>query len=158
MAVNSEDVQRIIDAAMNDQAKSASDFIELFERAWIQLRDRRQEPGCSTDLDLAAAEHYLFARYMVASGKARETELTSLAEACYGKKLRDTFGSPNALAETLAPDLSVVTWGMLGGKHGAADHRNAMLESRRHFGGTRMTLLAGRSGNYSSQGTPTTTR
>ena len=161
MATNGENIRRIVDTALNDQAQFASDFIELLRRAWIQLSDRRCEPGRSTDLDLAAAEHYLLARYLVASGEVGEAQMSVIAEGYYGKKFWDSaFANSSTVTVTSNPvsqlDLGVVAWGVVGAKHGAADHARHHVSRSPPFWRPVDELPLGESGKYGSVGTATT--
>ena len=155
MGTDVENVRRIVATAMDNQAKVTTNFIEVLKLAWIELRERRQQPGGSTDLDLAAAEHYLFARFLVASGEVREGQMETIVEVYYNKKLNDSAkGNANAMAVTAnpvsKPDKGVMNWGLLGAKHGAADHTKCRVSKRPPLWRSIDDLLPGPGGLYGS--------
>ena len=163
MGTDVENVRRTVATAMKNQEKNARNFIEILQLAWIELRDRRQKPGGSTDLDLAAAEHYLFARFMVASGEVREGQMETLVEGYYLKKQWDLqSGNPNAMAvganPVSKPDKGVMNWGLLGAKHGADDHTKYKISRTPPFWRSIDDLMGESGGWYSSLGTGQPTR
>src|SRR5258708_21608769 len=97
------------------------------EVAFRDLQNERRVPGASLDLDLAAAEHYLFARFMVCRGVVSPLQMRTLIIAYDAKKWIDRArGNPNATATTPNPvspsDTDVVLWGLRGVSEGSLDH------------------------------------
>jgi len=127
MAVNEKNAWRFICTALERNEERAAGFIESIRAAWKELRDHRQKPGSTTNLDLTAAEHYLFARWCVASGNVSKDQMIDLSQRYYRKKRWDAFmDAMNEDAVTAGPapepDLGVVIFGVMGALQGAADH------------------------------------
>lgn len=66
MAVDDKKVETLI-ADYQGRFKGASDDLERNRLAFRAIKDFRNAAGDSTDESLAAAEHYLFSRYMVSN-------------------------------------------------------------------------------------------
>lgn len=97
------------------------------EVAFRNLQSLRRVPGASLDLDLAAAEHYMFARFMVCRGAVSVMQMKALVVGYDMKKWIDRArGNPNATATTAnpvsPPDSGVVRWGLQGADEGSRDH------------------------------------
>src|SRR5262249_26267549 len=97
------------------------------EVAFRSLQSARRVPGASLDIDLAAAEHYLFARFMVCRGAVSAVQMRALVIGYDAKKWIDRArGDPNATATTSnpvsPPALEVVRWGLAGVNEGSSDH------------------------------------
>ena len=126
MAVNDANVSAIVARALANpgDADMCCGKVGIGFRA---LQAARQVPGASLDMDLAAAEHYLFARWMVCTGTVSPTQMKALVVGYDVKKWIDKFrGKPNATAVTTnpvsPPDSGVVRWGLKGATEGTADH------------------------------------
>lgn len=124
MAVIDSRVQEFIDQAMKNPGLGCCDAHEI---AFRYLQKHRQEPGRSLDLELAAAEHYMFARWMVCAGHVSPTQMRVLVIGYDLKKLLDSaIGDPDREAVTdnpvSPPDIGVVMWGLKGVSHGSEDH------------------------------------
>ena len=127
MAVNEENVWRLIHTALKRNEAHGSDAIDSIDAAWQELRGLGEKPGGSMDLDIAAAEHYLFARWYVASGNMSKRQMIDLFKWYYMKTrwvAAMDIPTDDAPADTpvQAPDIGVVTFGILGAIQGAADH------------------------------------
>ena len=128
MSVNDTEVRRIIQEAMNAVPGDPSDTCcGRVRQAFRRLQARRQQPGQSLDLELAAAEHNLFARWMVCSGNVSTFQMHLLVDGYSLKKIIDRMrGDPNAEAVTdnpvSPPDPGVHMWGRLGVIEGGRDH------------------------------------
>lgn len=97
------------------------------EIAFRYLQALRRKPGRSLDLELAAAEHYLFARWMVCAGVVRPYQMRLLVVGYDLKKTLDkATGDPNKEATTSnpvsPPDIGVTAWGLKGVSDGDEDH------------------------------------
>lgn len=124
MAVIDSRVQEFIDQAMKNPGLGCCGKAGI---AFRTLQKLRQQPGRSLDLELAAAEHYMFARWMVCEGRVGPTQMRVLVIGYDLKKLLDSVtGDPNREAVTdnpvSPPDIGVVTWGLKGVSDGSADH------------------------------------
>ena len=113
------------------------------------LQARRQVPGASLDMDLAAAEHYLFARFMVCRGVVGPTQMRALIVGYDIKKWIDRArGKPNATATTIESGITAGWCGCaLGPERCHRRHRrscrNATPWSKRRSGG-RLNRCSGR--------------
>ena len=128
MSVNDTEVRRITSEAINRAPINPRDTCcGRVRNAFRNLQSRRQIPGASLDLELAAAEHYMFARLMVCSGHVSQTQMRMLVDGYHMKKMIDRLrGDPNAEAVTSnpvsPPDPGVHQWGRVGLIDGQADH------------------------------------
>jgi len=126
MAVNDSNVRNLIHRAMSN-AVTGGGCCGQVEVAFRSLQTTRRLPGRSLDLDLAAAEHYLFARFMVCTGTVSGTQMRILVVGYDAKKWIDRArGKPDSEATTgnpvSPPDSDVVRWGLTGVNEGASDH------------------------------------
>ena len=126
MPVNDANVQAIISRAMAN-AGNADACCGRVEVAFRTLQAERRVPGRSLDLDLAAAEHFLFSQFMVCTGTVSPTQMRALVVGYDVKKWIDRArGDPNSTATTSnpvsPPDTGVVRWGLRGVSDGASDH------------------------------------
>ena len=126
MSVDDATVQQLIAQALA-AAGPATECCDQTERAFRDLQKRRQRPGNSLDLNLAAAEHYLFARWMVCSGAVSAMQMRAIVVGYDLKKALDRLrGKANAEQVTAnpvsRPDAGVVRWGLAGVGAGGADH------------------------------------
>lgn len=124
MAVIDARVQEFIDQAMKNPGLGCCGKVEI---AFRTLQKLRQQPGRSLDLELAAAEHYLFARSMVCAGYVGPTQMRVLVIGYDLKELLDSAtGDPNKEAVTSnpvsPPDIGVLSWGLKGVSDGSDDH------------------------------------
>ncbi|HEV3024059.1 MAG TPA: hypothetical protein VGX76_16400, partial [Pirellulales bacterium] len=92
-----------------------------------RLQASRRVAGASLDMNLAAAEHYMFARWGVGIGWVHPMQMRTLVLAYDLKKLKDRVeGEPNASRTTTnpvsPPDVDVVRWGLRGVDQGVIDH------------------------------------
>jgi hypothetical protein len=94
--------------------------------AFRPLQAQRQQPGNSLDLNLAAAEHYMFARWMVCTGRVGPFQMRLLVRGYDMKKRWDRMlGDPDREAVTAnpvsPPDEDVRAWGLRGVTDGETD-------------------------------------
>lgn len=126
MSVNDEAVQKIIDAELTNYGWETDKCCGTIHDAFRSLQRYRQIPGNSIDLNYAAAEHYLFARWMVCSGNVSPTQMKVLVAGYDAKKWLDSkSGTPNLEAVTAnpvsQPSWEVMSWGLKGCNEGGAD-------------------------------------
>jgi len=125
MSVDDDRVQKIINEAI---AKASGEGPDQIEEAWHALKAKRDvapgpgETPASLDLELAAAENYMFARYAVGSGSVGRWQMGQLAMLYYTSKLLgiDTRTSSNPQSPH---DMGVANWGLKGANHGEADRK-----------------------------------
>lgn len=127
MSTNDARVLGFINRAMSDARASSDACCGQVCKAFRLLQTERRKPGNSMDLDLAAAEHYLFARCMVCSGSVNKMQMKALTIGYDLKKALDkALGDANKLQTTSnpvsPPDLDVVAWGLSGADEGENDH------------------------------------
>ena len=135
MPVNDDNVRILIAGALAN-AGNGDACCGKVEVGFRDLQARRQVPGASLDMDLAAAEHYLFAPFMVCRGVVGPTQMRALIVGYDIKKWIDRArGKPNATAVTsnpvTPPDGAVVRWGLKGVTDGIADKSkcNALVKT-----------------------------
>lgn len=126
MPVNDANVRILVARAMANFG-NADACCGQVEVAFRNLQSARRVPGASLDLDLAAAEHYLFARFMVCTGTVSPAQMRALVIGYDAKKWIDRArGDPNATATTgnpvSPPNTDVVLWGLTGVSEGSRDH------------------------------------
>ncbi len=126
MPVNDENVRLLIAGALANAGDGHACCGQVTV-GFRELQRRRQVPGASLDLDLAAAEHYLFARYLICMGMVGPFQMRALILGYDIKKWIDSArGRPNAMATTDNPvsprDPGVVRWAIQGMDDGIADH------------------------------------
>lgn len=97
------------------------------EVAFRYLQSQRRFPGKSLDISLAAAEHYMFSRWLVCSGKVSSFQMRIIVIGYDVKKLLDfALGDPNKMKTTgnpvSPPNFWVVLWGLEGVKDGEKTH------------------------------------
>jgi hypothetical protein len=125
MSVNNARVRQIVDHAIAYARAGSTGCCGAVQQAWINLkawRDQPPAPGAtpnSLDLEVAAAENYMYARATVCSGFVSRFQMNSMAIAYYASKRfvrMPTSGNPQS-----APDLGVLGWGGIGSEEGEAD-------------------------------------
>jgi hypothetical protein len=126
MPVNDTKVSTIIADALNNTGNSDA-CCGKTELGFRNLQAARRVPGASLDMDLAAAEHYLFARFMVCTGTVSAMQMRAFVVGYDIKKWIDRVrGNSNAAATTgnpvSPPDRGVVRWGLQGVVDGQTDH------------------------------------
>ena len=128
MAVNDTKVQTWIDMYF-DLCKTAPTVPERNECAFRLIKDWRNVPGNSTDEDLAAAEHYLFARHMVSNAHCSVTQMKAMTRAYDGSKmliqdnatLEKTLVRHNPANPPARATPESLQWGLKGCDDGEAD-------------------------------------
>jgi hypothetical protein len=119
-------VQTYIDKAMADNTNFKPIGNQL-EMAWSQLYMQREkeDPKCDNE-ELAAAEHYMYARWQVATGKTWEWVMVTRT---FGYDVAKLLGYVpvillirKALGHSWVwPSTSSISWGLDGCNHGAQD-------------------------------------
>ncbi|MEQ1952587.1 hypothetical protein [Mesorhizobium sp. CN2-181] len=126
MAVDNALVRMIIEARIAAELDDGSCCGKYFS-AWKALKAwRDQPPGPgeqpnSLDLNVAAAENYMFARAMVCAGRCSRFQMNTLALGYYATKLM-RIGMPTSGNPQSEPDAGVAGWGGIGSEEGEADH------------------------------------
>ena len=128
MSVDDKKVQDIIDEYLSRCGWVQNPGLEALDKARTMLKEYRQQPGASLDLNYAAAEHYMFSRYLVAVGGVNTTQMRVLTTGYDAKKFWDSlWGDSNQLAVTSnpvsPPDLKVMAWGLKGATDGEIDFK-----------------------------------
>ena len=128
MAVNNVRVREIINHAIGHAMSDGDICCGSIRQAWRNLkawRDQRPLPGSSPnslDLDVAAAENYMFARACVCEGFVNRMQMNTIALGYYTTKVvgvkMPTSGNPQSPS-----DAGVLGWGGIGSQEGEADRR-----------------------------------
>ena len=123
--VDHQEVQRIIEQALNHESSGMKTTDRVFA-AFRVLQERRRTKA-PLDVNLAAAEHYMYARAL--AGKTGDPALIAVPTA-YGVKKAIYFalGKEKAMRTTpnnpvLPPSVESVVWGTLGVEQGLKDYR-----------------------------------
>ena len=126
MAVNNARVREIINHAIAHAANNGDLCCGSIRQAWRNLklwRDQPPLPGVlpnSIDLDVAAAENYMFARACVCEGFVHRLQMNTIAIGYYATKVAGmkmpTSGNPQS-----PPDAGVLGWGGIGTQEGDTD-------------------------------------
>lgn len=100
--------------------------------AWsvILVGQRREKPGASLISNLAAAAHYMLARYHVCMAKAREWQMNWVTEG-YDAQKRATIAGGDRELKSMAltanrpfpPDYAITEWAKKGSADGEADRK-----------------------------------
>lgn len=118
--------QRYIDRAMSENS-SYKPIEHQLEMAWsglVQKRDNEDPKG--DDRELAAAEHYMYARWQVCSGKTGSVVMTTLTLGYDPAKLLGYVPAVFVIRKLAGhswsrPSTDSMRWGMRGVSHGGAD-------------------------------------
>ncbi len=134
MAVNNQIVLAHIDRAMGRNL-SEPNFLARLTKAFRMLQAERRVPGASVNEDLAAAEHYLFARQAVANNVCNQGQMRALVIGYGGLKatlqsvglgrLMQTSANPTSRAS-----FSSVEWGLKGTSDGEDDRKKYLPGSK----------------------------
>ena len=126
MSVDNTRVRNIINDAIAHATNTGDPCCGRIRQAWINLktwRDQPPAPGAqanSLDLDVAAAENYMFARACVCEGFVSRFQMNSIAIVYYTSKVAGvdmpTSGNPQSEA-----DAGVLGWGGIGSEEGESD-------------------------------------
>lgn len=153
MAVEDTVVERLIAEALVKNGWTESGGLDPLEKAFRSLQARRQAPGNSLDLNLAAAEHYMFARWVVGTGEVSVTQMKVMIVGYDAKKLYDRVaGNPDKERVTAnpvsKPDGDVVLWGLAGAEQGALDMKRFPPASKPPLWRSVDEVLGGGGGGY----------
>ena len=143
--VNDARVKSIITTAMAQQSPKAGEtVVNSVSRAFRVLQNRRRtvEP---LSIDLAAAEHYMYARFLAGiSGDP----VVKAAASLYGLKKRAYFalGIQDRMATTkmpvLPPSKDVERWGLQGANDGLEDYKASTGKPPTNFGNALSALAS----------------
>ena len=127
MAVDDKQVEALI-ADYQGRFSTASSDLERNRLAFRSIKDFRNAAGDSEDESLAAAEHYLFSRYMVSNSVVAYDQMMLMVLGYDGiKAIAQTNGTlemamrHNKARPTSKVSLSSISWGLKGVKDGNAD-------------------------------------
>jgi hypothetical protein len=127
MAVNGKIVLQLIDHYQGRFL--GKDQLERNALAFRAIKEFRNTAGDSADESLAAAEHYLFARYMVSNSIVSENQMTIMVLGYDGVKAIAQTNSytekamrHNPVRPTSDVSMDSVAWGLKGATDGKADH------------------------------------
>jgi hypothetical protein len=157
MSVKDSHVVRIYSQAMDKARLKGLSGIPRIEEAFFILKERRDQPGMSVDLNLAAAEWYAFGRRSVAIGFVSKAQMSALSYAYYSKKVYDhQFGNPNAEAVTgnpvSEPNSDVANWGVAGASQGEIDRAVHSVQVTPPFWRSVDSIMGQNEGGYRSIG------
>jgi hypothetical protein len=147
MSVNNENVIRYIRSALAygrtriDTRDSRPARVQQIDWAFDHLYQvRNSSARTARDIDLTAAEHYMCARYLVASGTYPRVQVRQMSNVYFQLKLAvEAFGGPvvgpylerllrnNPNIPTSPTDLDVFAWANLGADHGERDRVHARV-------------------------------
>ena len=118
-------VQNYINAAI-DNWTDTSPMSKRLEMAWSQLYQQRNKDPDGDDRELAAAEHYMYARWQVASGETQEQIMQALTLGYDPAKLLGYIPLVFAIRKIAGhswsrPSTDSMRWGMKGCSDGAKD-------------------------------------
>ncbi|WP_431820979.1 hypothetical protein [Burkholderia sp. F1] len=123
--VSDEVVQSTINGAILRARGGKGDIVDQVSRAFRSLQSLRRTDR-PEDINLAAAEHYMYARFLAG---ATGDPLVKATPTLYGAKKRVYFalGIQDRMATSpgnpvLAPNSSVERWGLKGAKDGLRDY------------------------------------
>jgi hypothetical protein len=127
MAVDHVQVLHLI-AHYQARASTASDPIKVNEAAFREIQRYRQTPGVSANESIAAAEHYLFARFMVSTGTVSRQQMDAMVMGYDGVKFlaqqtetTEKWMRHNPANPTSKVSPASVVWGLKGCADGEAD-------------------------------------
>ena len=130
-------VRSIIDQSLVHQPpRMGETIVHRVSRSFRSLQKRRREVE-PLNINLAAAEHYMYARFL--AGVSGDP-LVKVAPTAYGLKKRIYFalGIQERMATTLNPVLppndAVERWGTTGATDGLVDYVNATGQSANNYG------------------------
>lgn len=132
MPINPRNVAALIQAALAygyvaAVAEQRPNLYTQLDLATQRLYDDRNSgrPGTAGNLDLAAAEHYLNARFFVASGRFNRLQVEEMVKTYALLKLivPEPLVRHNARVPATKFDLGVVSFGLLGAAHGDIDRQ-----------------------------------
>lgn len=125
MAVDDNNVRVHIRRALAMHAGELH-FLRQLTQAFRLLQAERRNPGTAPDEDLAAAEHYLYARQAVASNAVSLSQMLLIAVGCEASRHALQRIGPGAPTVSLANTASTfsqdsIGWGVAGAMVGEAD-------------------------------------
>ncbi len=134
MSVNDARVRQVINHAIVHAMNNGDTCCGSVRQAWRNLKAWRDEvpaPGGSPnslDLDVAAAENYMFARACVCEGFVSHAQMQTIAMGYFATKVlgmqMPTSGNPQSPA-----DPAVLRWGVMGAQEGSADRQRCNSNS-----------------------------
>lgn len=126
MAVNNARVIGIIGDALALHAAEPG-CCGTVEQAFRDLQAQRRVPGASLDEDLAAAEHYMYARFTVCTGGISKIQMDAMVVGYETVKgILQAVGLDSLMQTTANPTAPAsqdsVIWGLAGSLAGKQDH------------------------------------
>jgi hypothetical protein len=118
----------MINQALAEASGHASgNYDKKLGRALRRLQASRQVTGASLDMNLAAAEHYMLARWWVGTGYVNPLQMRTVVVGWDADKILNKLrGQPEANQVTKnpasPPDADVTRWGLKGVSDGVIDH------------------------------------
>ena len=134
--VNDSIVKKIIDSELSAQ-NSKLDVVNKVGKAFRALQARRRIEANALDISLAAAEHYMYARFLAG---ATGDPIVNYAPTAYGikKKVYIALGIVKKMQTTLLPVLppsdKVEWWGKQGAKDGLEDYEKLHNKKAGNYG------------------------
>lgn len=129
-------VKKIIYSELSAQDNKL-DIINKVGKAFRSLQARRRIEANALDISLAAAEHYMYARFLAG---ATGDPIVNYAPTAYGlkKKVYITLGIVKKMQTTLLPVLppndKVEWWGKKGAKEGLEDYEKVHNKKAGNYG------------------------
>ncbi len=122
MAINDATVRVIISTELARFA-SAPGCCGAVHDAFRELQRRRRLPGGSLDENMAAAEHHMFARWMVCAGNVSATQLRAMVVGYDSLKILGLGRLMQTTTNPTAPgSVAAMQWGLNGVNDGDAQH------------------------------------
>jgi hypothetical protein len=138
-------VRSMIDQSLAQQTvRPGETIVHRVSRSFRSLQKRRREVE-PLNINLAAAEHYMYARFL---GGTSGDPSTKLAPTLYGLKKRLYFalGIQDRMATThnpvLPPNDAVERWGTTGASDGLLDYTNTTGQPAKNYGKAVSTLAS----------------
>jgi hypothetical protein len=138
-------VQFEIDLALDEAKKkgpggrSGEPCCGALKEAWLEqlVKKRRRFPGASLNANLAAAAHYILARYHVCSAKAKPWQMKVVIDG-YDEKKRAAIANGDRDLKSMAltagnrpfpPDFAIRNWAQKGADAGEADRKRCNADA-----------------------------
>ncbi len=121
MAVDNEAVRTHINRALANHA-GESDFLRRLTKAFRLLQAERRVPEASRDDNLAAAEHYMFARQAVASNAVSLSQMLIMVVGYDATRYAlERVGLGTRVQTAAAASQDSIGWGVAGAMRGETD-------------------------------------
>jgi hypothetical protein len=124
MAINDTTVRAHIRRALGAHAGDAN-FLRRLTKAFRLVQAERRDPASARDENLAAAEHYLFARQAVASNVVSLTQMLLMVAggttSCASARSGSDAAEPLVASTEALPSQDSIGWGVAGAMVGETD-------------------------------------